>query len=307
MKTVCITGAGGFIGRHLCKRFADNGFHVIALDDFSYGKAEAIGGNANIEVVQADIRDINTIKDAIQKSDVIYHLASIANPRICETNSDLAFDVNVKGTSNVLSLCSDKQKIIFASTVRVYGIPKYLPLDEQHPVEGVDVYATFKLMGEHLVKSYKKIKGYRYVISRMTNAYGPGQEGDYLIPNIIRQGLRGQIEIWDPKVVRDFIYIDDAVDVLASLADSTTTEDEILNIGSGKGVTSGFLADTIAGVLNSSWVDVKKTNDAATKLVCTIDKLKSLTGWSPKTDMQDGLTNTINYWKQKFEKENKKV
>ncbi len=298
-KTVCVTGACGFIGSHLCRALIPRCGKVIAVDDLSVGQRERLAEIADqIEIVVVDIRDRENLKEPIQRSQVIYALAAIANPRACQRDFSHTFDVNILGTANILSLCSHVDRVIFPSSIMVYGEPKYLPIDDRHPIDARDPYSISKIMCEHLLKVYNYLNGIPYTIIRNCNIFGPGQDRDYLIPTLILDGLtKGYIEIWDPRVIRDFLYIDNAVDALIKVVESEATVGETMNLGSGQGIAAGELADLVCKYLHTTWVDVKKPSPVASKLISDITKIKALTGWEPRVSLEEGLRRTIEYYK----------
>lgn len=298
-KTICVTGAAGFLGCHLCRKLVSQGAKVIALDNFSVGQRQNLREiEKELEIVEADVRDIQSLKNPIKSSQIAVHLAGIAMPRTCQQNLGLAFDVNVKGTANILSLCSDVERVIFLSSIMVYGEPRYLPIDDRHPLDGRDSYSITKIMSEYLLKAYHYVQGIPFTIIRNSNTFGPGQSADYLIPTFIIQGLtQKKIEIWDPKVIRDFLYVDDTVEAITRVLESEASSCEIMNLGSGQGVATGELADFVCRLLDTTWSDVKKPSPVSSKLISDITKIKALTGWEPKISLEEGLQRTIEYYK----------
>jgi len=299
-KTVCVTGGSGFIGSHLCRALLPKCARVIALDDFSVGQRERLADIADdIEIVMVDIRDREKLKAPIEKSQVVFALAAIANPRTCQKDFSHTFDVNILGTSNILSHCANVERVVFPSSIMVYGEPRYLPIDDRHPIDARDPYSTSKIMCEQLCKVYNYMEKIPYTIVRNCNIFGPGQDSDYLIPTLILQGLaETKIEIWDPHMIRDFTYIDNCVDAYIKVVESESTIGETMNLGSGQGIASGELADMVCQRLNTTWVDVKKPSPVSSKLIGDITKIKALTGWEPKVSLAEGLDRTIEYYKR---------
>ncbi|MFC2007787.1 NAD-dependent epimerase/dehydratase family protein [Chloroflexota bacterium] len=297
-KTVCVTGGSGFIGSHLCRALLSRGAKVIALDDFSVGQRERLADIADdIEIVMVDIRDKENLKEPIQKSQIVYALAAIANPRTCQQDFSHTFDVNILGTANILSLCADTERVVFPSSIMVYGDPKYLPIDDRHPIEARDPYSVSKIMCEHLLKVYNYLYNIPFTIVRNSNTFGPGQDPDYLIPTLILEGLtKKQIEIWDPRIIRDFLYIDNCVDALLKIVESESAIGETMNLGSGQGIATGELADIICKHLDTTWIDARKPSPVSSKLISDINKTKALTGWEPKISLEEGLRRTIEYY-----------
>ena len=118
-KTICVTGTAGFLGVHLCRRLMELGSQVIALDNFAIGSRNGLPeGDAGLTVYQADIRDVESLREPMAKADLVYHLAAIANPRTCQQDFTLAFDVNVRGTAHVLEACRESNIPIFDHGLR---------------------------------------------------------------------------------------------------------------------------------------------------------------------------------------------
>lgn len=302
-KTVCVTGAAGFLGSSLCRELVLRDAKVIALDNFAVGQRGNLGEiEDRVEVVTADVRDLDSLKEPIQKSQIVFHLAAIDNRKTCLKDFALAFDVNIKGTANVLSLCSNVERVVFASSTMVYGEPRYLPIDERHPLDGYDPYAVSKIAAEYLFRAYYFMHGLPFTIIRNSNTFGPGQGRDYLVPTLIIEGLtKKQIEVWTPSVIRDFQYIDNCIDGLIKVVESESTLGETINLGSGKGITTGELADIICQYLDTTWVDMKKPAPVSSKLISDITKIKALTGWEPKVSLEEGLRRLIEYYKSVVE------
>ena len=297
-KKVCVTGAAGFLGRHLSASLLARGAEVIALDNFEIGSHDAFdNAQDGLIVCNADIRDLDSIKTALADADVVYHLAAIANPRTCQSDFPLAFDVNVRGTENVLDASHHVERIVFLSSIMVYGEPRYLPIDDRHPLDGKDPYASSKKISEELVKICGQIHEVPFTIVRNSNSFGPFQSSDYLIPTLIGQGLGdGEIEIWDPRTIRDFLYVDDTVGALVSIVESEAATGEIINLGSGLGVSAGELADYISSSLGVTWVDAKKPAAVSSKLIADTNKVRALTGWQQQVSLEEGLDRTIEYF-----------
>lgn len=304
-KTVCVTGAAGFLGVSLCRELVSRGANVIALDNFSIGNQDRLADiKDRIEVVTADVRDIESIRPSITKSRVVYHLAAIDNRKTCEKDPCLAFTVNSMGTANVLSLCSNVERVVYMSSTMVYGEPRYLPVDEMHPLDGYDPYAVSKIAAEYLFRAFHFTRAVPFTIVRNTNTFGPGQGRGYLIPSLIIEGLtRDRIEVWTPGVLRDFQYVDNCIDALIKIAESEAAAGETINLGSGQGITIGEFASIVCRFLNTTWVDMEKPAPVSSRLVSDISKLKALTGWEPKVSLEEGLQRTIEHYRALVEAE----
>lgn len=304
-KTVCVTGAAGFLGTVLCRKLVGGNAVVIALDNFSVGTMDKLADiKDDVEIVNADIRDPEGLREPITRSQLVFHLAGIDNRKTCEKDPNLAFAVNTMGTANVLSHCSEVERIIYMSSTMVYGEPKYLPVDENHPLDGYDPYAVSKIAAEYLFRAYRFRQNLPFTIVRNSNTFGPGQGRSYLIPSLIIEGLtRDHIEVWTPGVLRDFQYVDNCIDALIKIAESESTLGETLNTGSGRGITTGEFADIVAGYLNTTWVDMKKPPPISSRLVSDITKLETLTGFKPEISLEEGIRRTIEHYRALVESE----
>lgn len=302
-KTVLVTGAAGFVGTHLCARLAASGANVIGADNFSFARPDRLQDDASgFELATVDLRQSEEVHGLLERTqpDVIFHLAAIANPRTCKQDFRLAFDVNVQGTQNVLRFAPAAARFVFMSSAAVYGKPEYLPIDENHPRHGSDPYSVTKIIGEDLVTSYQRNYNRDAVIVRNFNSYGVGQTGDYIVPQLIRQALtERKIEIWDPRTIRDLMYIDDTIDALMAVAASGQTK--IVNVGAGRGITVGELATSIAGRFDHAVpvVDLKKAVLGSPALVSNNDRLRSL-AWSERVGFEEGIERTIAWTRQQL-------
>ena len=298
---VIITGAAGFLGRHLYSTLQSRGVAVIGCDN-NWGTADLPlpGESSEGRLVQCDITRPETL-DFLKEGDVVFHLAAIANPRTCADNFDLAFRVNVEGTKNVLDAYPEGSRVIFLSAAMAYGEPLYLPLDENHPLRAEDPYSTTKIVGERLCRAYAHMKGLRLTIVRNFSTYGPGQSVDYIVPRLLSQALaEGKIEIWTSTPTRDFTYVDDTIEALIAIAQSEELVGETVNVGSGQEVSIGVLAEKVSRLFGRlPVVDLKKEGVGGGRQVCNSDKLRQRSGWQPKVSLEEGLRRTIYYLRER--------
>ena len=214
---IVVTGSQGFIGSRLVPALINENHEVIKLDlQTGY-----------------DITDWDGIKKIID-FDLVIHLAAISYvPKSYEIPREM-FKVNIQGTLNMLELCRiNNARFIFTSSY-VYGKPKYLPIDENHPTESFNPYCQSKLIGEDLCRCYNKDFGVPVIIFRPFNIYGPGQNDKFLIPLIEKQIQEdGVVKLKDSRPKRDFIHVNDVVDAYSKAVNYNKSNFEIFNLGSG--------------------------------------------------------------------------
>jgi nucleoside-diphosphate-sugar epimerase len=299
-QSILVTGSSGFLGSHLCRRLSEKGYELVGIDSVYPSKQELIiPKNAKGMVFkQLDITSREQIEKLFKDHsfDLVFHLAAIANPRSCKENFDLAFNVNVVGTKNLL-LSSKSNHIIFMSSASVYGAPIRSPIDENHPKNGSDPYSITKILGESLCHNFVKNYGQNIITVRNFNTFGVGQLDDYIVPTLIRQALKHKIEIWNSTPTRDMTYVDDTIDALLTIA-SGGSSGEVYNIGSGHEIQIGELARIIRDNIdiNTEIVDLHKPTLGSIRLVADNTKLRNL-GWREKVGFEEGLRKTIESFK----------
>jgi len=292
---VLVTGACGFLGSWLIPKLLDEGAEVVGLD---FGKAMENSAlkrvQSKITLSEVDITDHAGVEKIDHRVDFVVHLAAVAAPSQCEENPSKAFATNVVGTFNLLKLAKEKRvkKFLFSSTAHVYGIsPKYMPTDERHPLALQDTYTTTKIIGESLCQLFYANHNLEYMVSRLFNAYGPGQSTDYFIPAMISKAKTGRIELMGRHVTKDFVFVEDVVDAFAkSLVSDYVGE---MNIGSGKQTTLEYVAQYIARSLNAklSFSNVETTGP--THMQSDPTRASRILGWKATTSMEKGLDITI--------------
>ncbi|MFC1992235.1 NAD-dependent epimerase/dehydratase family protein [Chloroflexota bacterium] len=299
-KKVAVTGAAGFLGSHLCEALVAKGTEVVALDNFNVGPASNIEGlKDKMQIVACDITK-DDIRGYLKDSQIVFHLASLANPRSCSENFDLAFGVNLVGTKNVLDASTNCERAIFMSAAANYGDPSYIPIDEKHPLNATDPYAITKIMAEYLCKNYFQNYGVPVVIARNFSTFGPRQTPAYIIPTLITQALQQErIEIWNPKPTRDFMYVDNTIDALLRIAECEELTGDVVNIGSGDEIQIGALAEKVSQMFGGiPVVNLNKEVLGSKRLVCDNTKLKKVTGWKLNVSFEDGIQKTCDWFRQ---------
>lgn len=280
-KRILVTGSSGFIGKNLVEELKRYNVKIMTLTD--------------PEGHRIDVRDWQKIQE-ITDRDFVYHLAAKTYVPFSFENPREVYEVNVLGTLNVLELCRlrDVKKIVFVSSY-VYGQPRYLPIDEKHPVQPTNPYMRSKVLGEELCRAYNNDFGLKCIILRPFNVYGEGQSSDLLIPTIISQLRAGKVELKDPEPKRDFIYISDLISALIE-AGKFDSDFEIFNIGYGKSYSVKEIVEKIVQLYGKE-VKIKYKNDRRKNevmdVVADIRKARANLGWEPKVSFEEGLRRCI--------------
>lgn len=269
MKTkILVTGGAGFIGSYLTEELRKLNFDAAVLT--------------------GDIRDENL---DLHRYNIIYHLAALSNPRFCEDNKRLAWDVNVNGTLNLLEKLGKGQKIIFTSSAHVYSKSPN-PHSEKEPLNPSDFYGLTKKTAEELIEYCSAKKGLAYAILRFFNIYGAKQGKGFLIPDIIEKyRAGGEIKIIDPEARRDFVYISDAVSALIMAVDARG----IYNIGSGRGTRIWEVYSLIRNEMGAKEVIEKVIKRNEHTLIADAAKAEKELGWKPKVSLKEGIRRTIEF------------
>ncbi len=296
---VLVTGGAGFIGSHLVRRLLREGYEVVVLDNFCTGRLENLEGVLeSVEVVEGDLRDAGAVEGALKGVDAVAHLAALVDVAESVEKPHLYLDVNVYGTLNLLRAARRVEVLVFASSAAVYGDPVRLPIDEEHPISPISPYGATKAAGEALVSAYARLHGFRPVILRLFNVYGPKQSRAYagVVTEFMRRIARGEPPViyGDGTQTRDFVYVDDAVEYFVrALRDDGIRG--VYNVGSGRPVSVLSLAETAARVMGRPDLrpvfapprpgDIKHS-------VARVDRAVRDFRYEPRVTLEEGLRRT---------------
>ena len=307
-----ISGAAGFIGSHLCDRLVEQGHEVVALDNLITGARENIShllGNASFEYIEHDVCEPIQLASPI---DCVLHLASLASPIEYLKHPIETLESGSTGTQNMLELARRQNaRFLLTSTSECYGDPLEHPQSETYwgnvnPVGPRSCYDESKRYAEALTMAYHRVHGLRTNIARIFNTYGPRMalNDGRVVPAFIDQALRGApLTIFgDGSQTRSFCYISDLVDGLLRLSESD--ERYPVNLGNPVEITIIQFANHISAVLESGIeVEFKPPRLDDPKLRRPdISKAKRVLGWEPKVSLDEGLTLTIDYFRQKCQR-----
>lgn len=240
LKKVLITGGAGFIGSHIVDKLLENNYSVVVLDNLSSGSEDNLQNSDRLKLYQVNIEKDN-LEEIFEKekSDYVFHLAAQTSVNYSISNTYFDADMNIMATIRLLDVCKkyNVKKFITASSAAVYGNPKYLPIDENHPTEPMSPYGLSKLTME----KYIQLSGVPYIMFRFSNAYGPRQKSskESGVVAIFDKAMKANkpINIYgDGSQVRDFIYVEDIANICIKALESNV-QNEIINFSTNKGVT----------------------------------------------------------------------
>lgn len=310
---VLVTGADGFIGSHLVEKLLEEGYNVRAFVYYnsfnSWGWLDTLDKNKlrKIEIFSGDIRDPNGVKEAMKGIDIVFHLAALIAIPFSYHSPDSYVDTNIKGTLNVLQAARDlkTKRVLITSTSEVYGTAKYVPIDENHPYQGQSPYSATKIGADRLAESFYRSFNMPITIVRPFNTYGPRQSSRAVIPTIITQLLNGETEIKLGALTptRDFNYVKDTVKGFIEIAKSENTIGEEINIATCSEISIGELALEIINQINPKAKIIcdeerlRPDKSEVNRLLGCNKKIKKLTNWSPKYSFEEGIKETIEWFK----------
>jgi dTDP-glucose 4,6-dehydratase len=307
-KTVLVTGAGGFIGSHLVERLVVLGANVKAFVRYNSrgdrGLLELVPTRVRteIEFIMGDLRDADAVERAVEGSDLVFHLgALIAIPYSYIHPCDV-IETNVMGTLNVLNAARSYNvtRVVHTSTSEVYGTARYVPIDEQHPLQGQSPYSASKIGADKIAESFHLSFGLPVVTLRPFNTYGPRQSARAVIPTIITQALsRDTVRLGVLHPTRDLNYVSDTVEGFIKAAQAPDAIGQAINIGSGNEISIGDLATRIIGQIGrdvdivADEVRLRPESSEVNRLIADAERAQRLLGWESTVSLDDGLQRTI--------------
>jgi NAD dependent epimerase/dehydratase len=313
---ILITGADGFIGSHLTEALVRQGYTVRAFvlyNSFnSWGWLDQCAPDLKdkLEVFSGDIRDPHGVKMAMTGCDEVLHLAALIAIPYSYHSPDTYVDTNVKGTLNVLQAARELRvkRVIHTSTSEVYGTARFVPITEDHPLQGQSPYSASKIAADQLAYSFYASFGLPVVIVRPFNTYGPRQSARAVIPTIITQVAKGHrmVKLGSVSPTRDFNFVRDTVAGFIAILKSERGLGEVVNLGSNFEVSIGDTARIIAEVMNTEIeiladeVRLRPENSEVERLWADNAKAKQLFGWEPEygglEGFKSGLAETASWF-----------
>lgn len=313
-RNVLVTGAGGFIGSHLTERLVELGarprvfVHYNSMGTWGWLDHSAL--KEDVEVIAGDISDRDSVRKAVQGADVVFHLAALIGIPY-SYHAPLSYvHTNVEGTLNVLqaALEANVERVVHTSTSEVYGTAQYVPIDEQHPLQGQSPYSATKIGADKLAEAFYCSFGLPVVTLRPFNTYGPRQSARAVIPTIITQCMVDDVvRLGNLHPTRDLSYVADTVEGFIRGANSSKAIGQVVNVGSGQEISIGDLAYKIAGLMGKAVAiecenQRKRPESSEVERLCAANCLaKELLGWEPRYTLDEGLRLTIDWIGEHFE------
>ena len=313
-KKVLVTGDDGFIGSHLVETLVNEGYEVRAFVFYnsfnSWGWLDTFPASLlqNIEIVCGDIRDPHGVRKAVKDMDMVFHLAALVAIPFSYHSPDAYVDTNVKGTLNILQACVDMsvERVLITSTSEVYGTAKHVPIEETHPFQGQSPYSATKIGADRLAESFYRSFQLPVTIVRPFNTFGPRQSARAVIPTIVTQLMTNSdtINLGSLLPTRDYTFVKDTCNGFISIASTEKTIGEEINIAMQEERSIGDIAKMIFERMN---VEAKIICDDARlrpeksevmRLYGSNQKLKQLTTWKPQYTFEQGLDETIAWFRE---------
>jgi UDP-glucose 4-epimerase len=309
-----ITGGMGFIGSNLAARLISEGASVTLVDSL----IPEYGGNvANVRELQglariniSDVRDRFSLAALVRGHDLLFNLAGQSSHLDSMTDPYTDLDINCRAQLFILEACrahNPTMRVVFASTRQLYGRPEYLPVDEAHPINPVDVNGINKLAGESYHRLYYQIYAQPTCVLRLTNTFGPHMRikdaRQTFLGVWIRQVLQGEpLEVWGGEQLRDFTYVDDCVAALLLAATDPAAVGQTFNVGGCPPVSLAELAEMLLAVNGGGTFEIRAFPPERKAIdigdFYSDDRLlRGTLGWAPQVDLEEGLRRTLAYYR----------
>lgn len=298
---VLVTGGGGFLGSHLVDALVSRGTRVTVVD-YAERPWRLRHLSGRITCINADLADPGWSAGIPYAFQRVFHLAAFSQLSAAEKHPEIAFRQNVLATANVLQLARQwsVKKFIFTSAGGLYtNVPKYLPIDEDHPIDpGQGIYVMTKRIGELLCDDFLRQCGVPSLYFRLFNTYGPRQSTDFLIPSLIKQGFESRkVTVRTQRVKRDFSFVKDVVEALIKGAESDYCGGP-LNLGTGVDHSLMDLARKIAALLGAELECLNEPTFGPERQVCDSRLARRVLNWQPACTLDEGLQITIESFKR---------
>ncbi|WP_407313722.1 SDR family NAD(P)-dependent oxidoreductase [Desulfosporosinus sp. SB140] len=307
-KQVLVTGAGGFIGSHLTEALVKAGAKVRVFIRYNSrdgrGNLEDLDPQvlSEVEIVAGDLRDADVIERSVKGCNTIFHLGALVGIPYSYKNPREVVETNIMGTFNILTAARDLgvDRVVHTSTSEVYGSARYVPIDEEHPLQGQSPYSASKIGADKLAESFYASYNLPVATVRPFNCYGPRQSARAVIPTLITQALaREEIRLGNTETLRDFTFVSDTVNGFIKAAQKQAAVGKVINVGSGQEISIGELAQVIIKSLQSTAkivVDesrVRPSRSEVNRLLADNRLAKETLEWEPQVPLEEGVKRTM--------------
>jgi len=310
MSKVLVTGADGFIGSHLTELLVREGYEVKALSQYhsfnNWGWLEDVDCLGQLEVLTGDVRDPYYCNHITKDVDVVFHLAALIAIPYSYVAPDSYVDTNIKGTLNICQAAKQNgvKRVIHTSTSEVYGTARYVPIDEEHPLQPQSPYSASKIGADAMAMSFYNAFDLPVTVARPFNTYGPRQSARAVIPTIIGQIASGmkEIKLGDVSPTRDFNYVEDTCAGFLELARCDAAIGRTVNIASNYEISVSDTLKMIRELMNSDVVfledeqRLRPGKSEVFRLWGDNSLIRELTGFAPRHDIRSGLQKTIDWF-----------
>ena len=314
-KKVLITGGVGFIGSALAHRLVNLGAQVILVDSLvpEYGGNlfNIAGLEDQVRVNISDVRDEHSMHYLVQGQDYLFNLAGQTSHMDSMLDPYTDLEINCRAQLSILEACrkcNPTIKIVFASTRQLYGRPEYLPVDEKHLLRPVDVNGVNKMAGEWFHILYNNVYNIRACALRLTNTIGPRMRvkdaRQTFVGVWVRLAVEGKpFEVWGGDQVRDFTYVDDAVEAFLLAAENPKADGQIFNLGGNQSVKLHDLAELLVRVNGGGEFAVRQYPDERKPIdigdyYADFKRIQAILGWQPTTSLTDSLSKTLAFYRE---------
>lgn len=316
-RRVLVTGGLGFIGSNLVRRLVALGARVTVLDalipEYGGNRRNLAGLGRRVRVHRGDVRDRARLPRFVRGQDFLFNLAGQTSHMDSMTDPDTDLEINCRAQLSLLEACRRHNpgiRIVFASTRQIYGRPEYLPVDERHPLRPVDVNGINKLAGEEYHLLYSQVYGVRSTVLRLTNTIGPRMRvkdaRQTFLGVWVKQVLSGEpFEVWGGKQLRDFTYVDDAVEALLLAAVTPAAVGRVYNLGGSGRIALRALAELVVAAAGGGRFVVKPFPAERKKIdigdyYADDRRARRDLGWRPRTDIAAAVKRTVEFFRHEL-------
>jgi NAD dependent epimerase/dehydratase len=309
-KKVLVTGAAGFIGGHLTEKLVRSGAEVTAFIRYNsrgtQGTLDALPAeiSENIRVIAGDLKDPAAVNNAANNQQIVFNLAALIGIPYSYVHPLDYVQTNINGTAYLLEACRnhDVEKLVHFSTSEVYGTARYVPIDENHPLQGQSPYSASKIAAEQLGLSYYRSFNTPVAIVRPFNTYGPRQPSRAVIPTVISQAFKGNsVRLGSMTPTRDLMYVEDTVEGVMRIANCKSSSGEVINLGTNSEISIGDLAKLIFKIMGkepeiiTENIRLRPEKSEVERLLAATEKAEKMLGWKAENTLEQGLRKTIDW------------